>query len=191
MATLKTDIKVITDSKLTRRTHPSLVTTGIDLIVLKTIDDLTTEEVRNYNLKIKSINSDQKELRSLEGMDDQTSLDKKKELEENVKKKNTEVDEYFKKLENGEISLKIVESIKNTQSINPENAIRENLQLVGYVGRDINKVTDQSAVRHTQNLLDLKFTNNEVKNVYAKRNLNYFDTLKSDSEVVGPAVPRG
>ena len=53
MTTTRTNIKNITEAQLARRTHPSLSTTGIDLIVLKTIDDLASEEVRKYNTKIK------------------------------------------------------------------------------------------------------------------------------------------
>ena len=191
MTTARTNIKNITDAQLARRTHPSLSTTGIDLIVLKTIDDLAKEEVRKYNSQIKSINSYQKELNGLKEKNDETSLNRKKELEENIEKKNSDVKKYEESLEGGKVTREIIASLKNTEVKNPENAIRDNLQLEGYVGKDLNKVTPISAEIYVQKILNSKFRNNDIRNTYSKRNLNYFDTLKNDSEVVGPVVPRG
>jgi len=191
MTTTRTNIKNITDAQLARRTHPSLTTTGIDLIVLKTIDDLVKEEVRKYNTQIKSINSDQKELNGLKEKNDETSLNRKKELEENIEKKNSDVKNYEESLKGGKVTREIIASLKNTEVKNPENAIRDNLQLEGYVGKDLNKVTPISAEIYVQKILNSKFRNNDIRNTYSKRNLNYFETLKNDSEVVGPVVPRG
>jgi hypothetical protein len=191
MTTTRTNIKNITDAQLARRTHPSLTTTGIDLIVLKTIDDLVKEEVRKYNTQIKSINSDQKELNGLKEKNDETSLNRKKELEENIEKKNSDVKNYEESLKGGKVTREIIASLKNTEVKNPENAIRDNLQLEGYVGKDLNKVTPISAEIYVQKILNSKFRNNDIRNTYSKRNLNYFEALKNDSEVVGPVVPRG
>jgi G3E family GTPase len=194
MTTARTKIKDITDAELARRTHPSLSTTGIDLIVLKTIDDLTSEEVRKYNSKIKSINSDQKELNSLKEKDDDVSNRKKEELNQKIKESERVIKKQQSDLEEGRITSTIVESIRNMEVRNPENAIRDNLQLAGYAGKELNKVTAQSSMRHTQSLLDLKFRNNDIRNEYSKRNLNYFDSLRNDSGVVGPlnpGIPRG
>ena len=194
MTTTRTNIKNITDAQLARRTHPSLSTTGIDLIVLKTIDDLAKEEVRKYNSQIKSINSYQKELNGLKEKNDETSLIRKKELEENIERKNSDVKEYEESLKGGKVTIEIIASLKNTEVKNPENAIRDNLQLEGYVGKDLNKVTSRSAEIYVQKLLNSKFRNNEIRNTYSKRNLNYFNTLQNDSEIispVGPGVPRG
>jgi hypothetical protein len=194
MTTARTKIKDITDAELARKTHPSLSTTGIDLIVLKTIDDLAKEEVRKYNLQIKSINSDQKELNGLKEKNDETSLNRKKELEENIEKKNSDVKKYEESLEGGKVTREIIASLKNTEVKNPENAIRDNLQLEGYIGKDLNKVTPISAEIYVQKILNSKFRNNDIRNMYSKRNLNYFNTLQNDSEIispVGPGVPRG
>jgi len=191
MTTTRTNIKDITDAELARRTHPSLTTTGIDLIVLKTIDDLVKEEVRKYNTQIKSINYDQKELNGLKEKNDETSLNRKKELEENIEKKNSDVKNYEESLKGGKVTREIIASLKNTEVKNPENAIRDNLQLEGYVGKDLNKVTPRAAEIYVQKMLNSKFRNNDIRNTYSKRNLNYFDTLQNDSEVVGPVVPRG
>jgi hypothetical protein len=187
MTTTRTKIPGITDAELPRRIHPSLSTIGI---VLKTIDDLAKEEVRKYNLQIKSINSDQKELNGLKEKNDETSLNRKKELEENIEKKNSDVKKYEESLEGGKVTREIIESLKNTEVKNPENAIRYNLQLEGYVGKDLNKVTPRSVEIYVQKLLNSKFRNNDIRNMYSKRNLNYFDSLKNDLEVVGSAVPR-
>jgi hypothetical protein len=181
MTTARTNIKNITDAQLARRTHPSLSTTGIDLIVLKTIDDMASEEVRKYNSKIKSINSDQKELDSLKEKDDEVSNKRKEELRNNIQEKTSDVKDYQGSVESGIIAREIMDSIKNLEVRNPENAIRDNLQLVGYVGKELNVVTAQSATNHTQNLLYLKFRNNDIRNEFSKRNLNYFDKLKNDS----------
>jgi hypothetical protein len=191
MTTTRTNIKDITETRLARKTHPNLSTTGIDLIVLKTIDDLAKEEVRKYNSQIKSINLDQKELKDLDGKEDETSLNRKKELEENIEKKNTDIKIYKENLDGGKVTKEIIASLKNTEVKNPENAIRDNLQLEGYVGKDLNKVTPLSAEIYVQKILNSKFRNNNIRNTYSKRNLNYFDSLKKDLEVVGPAVPRG
>jgi len=191
MTTTRTKIKDIADAELPRKTHPSLTTTGIDLIVLKTIDDLVKEEVRKYNTQIKSINSDQKELNGLKEKNDETSLNRKKELEENIEKKNSDVKNYEESLKGGKVTREIIASLKNTEVKNPENAIRDNLQLEGYVGKDLNKVTPRAAEIYVQKMLNSKFRNNDIRNTYSKRNLNYFDTLQNDSEVVGPVVPRG
>ena len=191
MTTARTKIKDITEAQLARKTHPSLSTTGIDLIVLKTIDDLASKEVREYNSKIKSINSDQKELNSLKEKDDELSNRKKEELRNNIQEKTSDVKKYQGDVESGITARKIMDSIKNLEVRNPENVIRENLQLVGYLGKELNKVTAESAITHTQNLLYLKFKNNDIRNEISKKNLNYFDTLKNDFEVVNPGVPRG
>jgi hypothetical protein len=191
MTTTRTNIKDITDAELARRTHPSLTTTGIDLIVLKTIDDLTKEEVRKYNLQIKSINSDQKELNGLKEKNDETRLNRKKELEENIEKKNSDVKKYEESLEGGVVTREIIMSLNNVDVKNPENAIKNNLQLTGYNGKDLNKVTPRTAEIHVQKMLNSKFRNNEIRNKFSKKNLNYFDSLKSDSGVVSPVTPRG
>jgi len=191
MTTTRTNIKNITEAQLARKTHPSLSTTGIDLIVLKTIDDLTKEEVRKYNSQIKSIISYQKELNGLKEKNDETSLNRKKELEENIERKNSDVKEYEESLEGGVVTREIIMSLNNAEVKNPENAIRDNLQLEGYVGKDLNKVTPQTAETYVQKMLNSKFRNNEIRNTYSKRNLNYFDSLQNDSEIVGPVTPRG
>jgi|694.fasta_scaffold99621_2 hypothetical protein len=194
MTTTRTKIPGITDAELPRRTHPSLSTTGIDLIVLKTIDDLAKEEVRKYNSQIKSINSDQKELKGLDGKEDETSLNRKDVLRNDIEKKTSDLTKYEESLEGGVVTREIIMSLKNTEVKNPENAIRDNLQLEGYIGKDLNKVTPISAEIYVQKLLNSKFRNNEIKNTYSKRNLNYFNTLQNDSEIispVGPKVPRG
>ena len=177
-----------------RKTHPSLSTTGIDLIVLKTIDDLTKEEVRKYNLQIKSINSDQKELNGLKEKNDETSLNRKEELEENIERKNSDVKKYEESLEGGIVAKEIIISLNNVDVKNPENAIRDNLQLVGYAGKELNVVTPLTVENYVQKMLNSKFRNNEIRNTYSKRNLNYFNTLQNDFEVVNPVdlgVPRG
>lgn len=190
MATTRTNIKDITDAELARKTHPSLSTTGIDLIVLKTIDDLAKEEVRKYNLQIKSINSDQKELNGLKEKNDETSLNRKKELEENIERKNSDVKKYEESLEGGIVAKEIIMSLNNVDVKNPENVIKDNLQLTGYNGKDLNKVTPRTAETYVQKMLNSKFRNNDIRNTYSKRNLNYFDSLKSDSELVSPTTPR-
>jgi hypothetical protein len=177
-----------------RKTHPSLSTTGIDLIVLKTIDDLTKEEVRKYNLQIKSINSDQKELNGLKEKNDETSLNRKKELKENIERKNSDVKKYEESLKGGGVTKEIIMSLNNVDVKNPENVIKDNLQLTGYNGKDLNKVTPSTAETYVQKMLNSKFRNNEIRNTYSKRNLNYFNTLQNDFEVVNPVdlgVPRG
>jgi len=189
MTTTRTNIKNITEAQLARKTHPSLSTTGIDLIVLKTIDDLTKEEVRKYNSQIKSIISYQKELNGLKEKNDETSLNRKKELEENIERKNSDVKEYEESLEGGVVTREIIMSLNNAEVKNPENAIRDNLQLEGYVGKDLNKVTPQTAETYVQKMLNSKFRNNEIRNTYSKRNLNYFNTLQNDSEVLNPVDP--
>jgi hypothetical protein len=191
MESTRTNIKDITDAELARKTHPSLSTTGIDLIVLKTIDDLTSEEVRKYNSKIKSINSDQKELNSLKKKEDETSLNRKKELEENIERKNSDVKKYEEILEGGIVAREIIISLKNSEVKNPENAIRDNLQLASYAGKELNVVTPITAETYVQKMLNSKFRNNEIRNKFSKKNLNYFDSLKSDSGVVSPVTPRG
>jgi len=191
MTTTRTKIKDIADAELPRKTHPRLTTTGIDLIILKTIDDLVTEEVRKYNSKIKSINSDQKELNGLKEKNDEESEIKKNELTDSIKKKTEDNKKYQEEIESGNATRKIMESIKNTEVINPENAIRENLQLVGYNGKDVDKVTPHSAEIHIQKILKSKFLHNDIRNEYSKRNLNYFDSLKNNSGAVSPAIPRG
>ena len=50
MTTTRTNIKDIIDAESPRKTHPSLSTTGIDLIVLKTIDDLAKEVKENLKI---------------------------------------------------------------------------------------------------------------------------------------------
>jgi hypothetical protein len=191
MTTTRTNIKNITDAQLARRTHPSLTTTGIDLIVLKTIDDLAKEEVKKYNSQIKSINSDQKELKGLDGKEDETSLNRKNELRNDIEKKTSDVKKYEERVQEGIVTREIIMSLNNAEVKNPENAIRDNLQLEGYVGKDLNKVTPISAETYVQKMLNSKFRNNDIRNTYSKRNLNYFNTLQNDSEVVGPVTPRG
>jgi hypothetical protein len=181
--------KRLEDMIQARKTHPSLSTTGIDLIVLKKIDDMASKEVKKYNTNIKSINSDQKELDSLKEKNDEESEIKKEELINKIKEKEMGAKKYISDLEGGIIASTIVESIRNVEVRNPENAVRDNLQLVGYVGKELNKVTAQGAMRHTQSLLNLKFRNNDIRNEYSKRNLNYFDSLRNDSGVVGPVGP--
>lgn len=194
MEKTRTDIKNITEGQLSRKTHPSLSTTGIDLIVLKTMDDLASEEVRKYNSKIKSINSDQKELDGLKENDDEASNRRKEELRNDIEKKTSDVKKYQKSVGSGIIAREIMDSIKNLEVRNPENAIRDNLQLVGYVGKELNVVTPRDAENYVQKMLNSKFRNNDIRNTYSKRNLNYFNTLKNDFEVVNPVdlgVPRG
>jgi hypothetical protein len=145
--------------------------------------------VKKYNTNIKSINSDQKELDSLKEKNDEESEIKKEELINKIKEKEMGAKKYISDLEGGIIASTIVESIRNVEVRNPENAVRDNLQLVGYVGKELNKVTAQGAMRHTQSLLNLKFRNNDIRNEYSKRNLNYFDSLRNDSGVVGPVGP--
>lgn len=191
MGTTRTNIKVITDAQLARRTHPSLSTTGIDLIVLKTIDDMSSEEVRKYNSKIKSTNSYQKELNSLKDNDDEISNAKKEELRKKIEENKDWAKKYKSEIDEGKIASNIVESIKSSEVKNPANVIRENLQLVGYVGKELNRVTSESVIIQTQNLLDLKFRNNDIRNEFSKKNINYFDTLRNNIGVVIPANPRG
>lgn len=193
MTTTRTNIKDIIDAELPIRTHPSLSTTGIDLIVLKTIDDLAKEEVRKYNSQIKSINSYQKELKGLDGKEDETSLNRKNVLKNDIKKKTSEITTYEKSLESGVVTREIIMSLNKAKVKNPENVIKDNLQLKGYNGKDLNKVTPRTAETYVQKMLNSKFRNNEIRNTYSKRNLNYFNTLQNDSEVlspVGPEVPR-
>jgi hypothetical protein len=194
MTTTRTKIPGITDAELPRRTHPSLSTTGIDLIVLKTIDDLTKEEVRKYNSQIKSINSDQKELKGLDGKEDETSLNRKEVLRNDIEKKTSDITKYVESLEGGVVTREIIMSLNNAEVKNPENAIRDNLQLAGYAGKELNVVTPRAAEIYVQKMLNSKFRNNEIRNTYSKRNINYFNTLQNDSEIispVGPGVPRG
>jgi hypothetical protein len=183
MTTTRTNIKNITDAELARKTHPSLPTTGIDLIVLKTIDDLVKEEVRKYNTQIKSINSDQKELNGLKEKNDETSLNRKKELEENIEKKNSDVKEYEESVEKGIVAREIIISLKNTEVKNPENAIKDNLQLTGYNGKDLNVVTPRTAETYVQKMLNSKFRNNEIRNKFSKKNLNYFSEIAKAKEI--------
>ena len=189
MATERTNIKDITDAQLARRTHPSLSTTGIDLIVLKKIDDLASEEVRKYNLKIKSINLTQKELKDLDGKEDEVSNRKKEELRNDIEKKTSDVKKYQESVKGGIVAREIIISLKNSEVKNPENAIRDNLQLASYAGKELNVVTPITAETYVQKMLNSKFRNNDIRNTYSKRNLNYFDSLKSDSGVVTPVEP--
>ena len=191
MTTTRTNIKNITEAQLARKTHPSLSTTGIDLIVLKTIDDLAKEEVRKYNSQIKSINSYQKELNGLKEKNDETSLNRKDVLRNDIEKKTSDITKYEESLEGGVVTREIIMSLNNAEVKNPENAIRDNLQLEGYVGKELNVVTPRTAETYVQKMLNSKFRNNEIRNTYSKRNLNYFDTLQNDSEIVGPVTPRG
>lgn len=191
MTTARTNIKNITDAQLARRTHPSLSTTGIDLIVLKTIDDLAKEEVKKYNSQIKSINSDQKELKGLDGKEDETSLNRKNELRNDIEKKTSDVKKYEERVQEGIVTREIIMSLNNAEVKNPENAIRDNLQLAGYKGKELNVVTPGTAETYVQKMLNSKFRNNDIRNTYSKRNLNYFNTLQNDSEIVGPVTPRG
>ena len=190
----RTNIKNITDAQLARKTHPSLSTTGIDLIVLKTIDNMVSEEVRKYNTNIKSINSDQKELDSLKEKNDELSNKKKEELRNDIEKKTSDVKKYEERVKGGIVAREIIISLKNSEVKNPENAIRDNLQLAGYAGKELNVVTPRAAETYVQKMLDSKFRNNDIRNTYSKRNLNYFDSLRNDSAVVSPVdsgVPRG
>jgi hypothetical protein len=82
-------------------------------------------------------------------------------------------------------------SLNNAEVKNPENAIRDNLQLAGYKGKELNVVTPGTAETYVQKMLNSKFRNNDIRNTYSKRNLNYFNTLQNDSEIVGPVTPRG
>lgn len=194
MTTTRTNIKDITDDQLARRTHPTLSTTGIDLIILKTIDDLASEEVRKYNTNIKSINSYQKELNSLKEKDDELSYSRKNELRNDIEKKTSDVKKYEESLEGGVVAREIIILLNNAEVKNPENAIRDNLQLAGYAGKELNVVTPRDAENYVQKMLNSKFRNNDIRNTYSKRNLNYFNTLKNDFEVVNPVdlgVPRG
>lgn len=162
-----------------RRTHPSVTTTGVDILVLKKIDDMVTNEIKIYNKKNKNIKKITIEIEKLKGNTDESSLNKIKELEETIDLNKTEVSSIESKIKNGEKADEIINFLKNLEVANPNNAIRENLQLVGYEGKELNKTTKDTAVNYIQSLIDVKFRNNDIRNNYSKYNKNVFDIKKS------------
>lgn len=171
-----------------RRTHPGVTTTGIDILVLKKIDDMVTNEVKIYNEKNKNIKKITVEIEKLKGNDDEVSLNKIKELEGTRDLNKNEVASIESKIKTGEKTDEIITFLKNLEVANPSNAIRENLQLVGYTGKELNNTTKDTAVNYIQSLIDVKFKNNNIRNNYAKYNKNIFDIKKSAEEAAVAAT---
>ena len=109
--------------------------------------------------------------------DDESSNRKKEELRNDIEKKTSDVKKYEESLEGGIVAKEIIISLNNSEVKNPENAIRDNLQLVGYAGKELNVVTPRAAETYVQKMLNSKFRNNDIRNTYSKRNLNYFNNI--------------
>lgn len=162
-----------------RKTHPDFTTTGIDVLVLKKIDDIVTKEVKTYNEKNKTIIKSKLEIEKLKGKEDDESLNKVKELESIIDTNKSEIEKVKEDVKVGKKTEDIIKSLRELQVANPDNAIRDNLQLVGYTGKELNKTTKDTAVNYIQSLIDVKFRNNDIRNNYSKYNKNIFDIKKS------------
>lgn len=158
-----------------RKTHPNLASTGIDIIVLKKISDMISKNVKNFNDIIKNTNSLKKQINDLKIKNDPANDKIIEDLTKDLEQKNNDIKDYDKKISGGDIAKEVITSIRNTDVRNPENAIRENLQLVGYEGKELNIVTKDSAYNYVQMLVIKKFKHNSIREEFSKKNVNFFD----------------
>lgn len=170
-----------------KKTHPNMTTTGVDITVLKKIDEEANKKVKDYNNLNKSITSSIKEINTLKNNYDSESKKTIEELQKVVEEKNSEIKLYKEKLDGGDIAKEVIYSIRNVEVSISDNELKENLQLQGYIGKEVNKVTKESAYNYVQQLLINKFKNNEIRNNIVKKNINYFDTLKNSTEESQPS----
>jgi hypothetical protein len=165
-----------------KKTHPNMATTGIDVTILKKINDEANKKVKDYKDLNRTITTSLKEINTLINNDDSESKKRVEDLQKSIEEKNSEVKLYKEKLISGDLSKEVISTIRDVEVSVSDNAIKENLQLQGYVGKDVNMVTKEGAYNYVQKLLINKFKNDEIRNNFFKKNINYFDTLKKSNE---------
>lgn len=161
-----------------RKTHPNLSTSGIDVLILEEINSLVKEEVKVYKTKVKNLDLVDGEIKLLQGKEDENSKNRLKELEREKNQKESELKELNDFVNNGDVTKRVVEKIRNKETVNPQNAVKDNLQLVGYTTREPIVVSKDTVTTFIQNLIEKKISNFELRKNFFTKNLNAFDITK-------------
>lgn len=157
------------EMKTARKTHPDKLTSGIDELVLIQIDEIINKEIKNYNIKNKEILNHKKELSVLSNKEDEISKKQIEEIKKSIELKHKEVLEQEKSIKSGDTSKKIIDQLRTIEVKNPENQIRENLQLAGYKGSELDKITPMQANTIIQKMIEKKFKSNKIRNKFLKK----------------------
>jgi hypothetical protein len=162
------------EMKETRRTHPTFAFRGVDELVIIEIDELINKELKSYNNINKKLNKDRKEFNSLIGKEDEISKKRSEELQNIIESGYKKIDEFETEIKRGDIATKIIDQIRTREVKNPDNQVRENLQLVSYDGKELNKVDANKANNFVQMIIEKKFKSNKIRNEFSMKNKSFF-----------------
>ncbi len=141
------------------RAHASLLT---DIKNFKRISSLIDDEVKLFNSISDSINSLSKQIIILEKIGDDASKKEAEKLNDQKKEKQKLYDNYPADIEKGSITEKVLKNLKDSSRVfsdSQQEAIRNPLS------------------RSIQIMIERRFIHNEIKNSFAKKNLNYFTEI--------------
>lgn len=140
-----------------------------DLLQFSEIEKIVDSKVNEFRGINKSINTINREINSLKGKTDPESLKKIEELEKNKEIKNKEYNDYSDSVTKGSLTEKIISELKKSESP---------IQL-----QDRGKIPigGSSLTGPIQKMVEKKFSHEEIKNSYAKRNLDYYQEINGGS----------
>jgi hypothetical protein len=151
-----------------RKVH-RYTTLSKDLLQFSQIEKIVDSKVKEFRGMNKSIISTNKEINSLKGKEDPDSLKKLEQLQKDLEVKNMQYKEYSDSVTKGSLTEKIISELKKSESP---------IQL-----QDRGKVPigGSSLTGPIQKMVEKKFSHEEIKNSYAKRNLDYYQEINGGS----------
>ena len=141
------------------RLHSSSAT---DIKNFKKISSLIDDEVKNFNSISDSINTLSKQIIILEKIGDEVSKKEAEKLKAQKDEKQKVYDNYPVDIEKGSITEKVLNNFKDSARVfsdSKQEAIRNPLST------------------SIQIMIERRFIHNEIKNSFAKKNLNYFTEI--------------
>lgn len=158
-----------------------------DTINYKKINLLIDEEVKTFNSISDSINAINKRILALEKSENESDMEEASILKEEKAQKEKDHKKYSESIKGGTIAENILKKFSDSQAATDSEQIGA---IAGFNDAAIKNPAEESAapkqpaeMKSIQMMVEKRFTHNEIKNSFAKKNLNYFSEIAKADQI--------
>jgi hypothetical protein len=158
-----------------------------DTVNYKKINLLIDEEVKTFNSISDSINKINKDIFALEKSESIEDKEKANKLKEEKAQKEKDYKKYSESIKGGTIAENVLKKFSDSQAATDTEQIGA---IAGFNNSDIKNPVEESAapkqtaeMKSIQMMVEKRFTHNEIKNSFAKKNLNYFSEIAKADQI--------
>ena len=149
----------------------------------KKINLLIDEEVKTFNSISDSINKINKDIFALEKSESEEDKKKAEKLKEEKAQKEKDHKKYSESIKGGTIAENVLKKFSDSQ-LSSDTAGIESVKAGTEKTLGESTSPKQTAVMESiQIMVEKRFTHNEIKNSFAKKNLNYFSKIAKADQI--------